>query len=250
VPIQADKAGKSKKTSELKETGESIDQCPDWPAGASLIAEDEESPDFRYQVGDRILGLEVQTYYRQPALGSHQLNIQIESFRNIVASKAQQAFESKYDIPLQVSFYGQGQQASIPGTEMSNLASALAEEVALCLPLQLRQQRRVHASDFRDSRIGELVHSIIVIRLPDTAPGAWSFSGNVWPTFDLGVIETEIRKKERLLKEYRQKCNEVWLLLVVNDPRLLSTMAQIPVDITQHQFASSFDRVDLHDRLD
>jgi hypothetical protein len=55
-------------------------------------------------------------------------------------------------------------------------------------------------------------------------------------------IEQILSRKEKQLEAYRQKCDEVWLLILVHGTRM-SGWAQLTLEAESHAYATPFDRV-------
>lgn len=227
---------------------------PDFPSGEII---DSEEPDFLILTDAIKIGIELMEYNKKEPKNSKSSSIrQKESFHRSLANEARARFEEKYNVSLQVVFFGHGHLLSLNRKELDQLASGVAEMVASYIPSEVGGKIRLGSEELAQNidtegdsiSIGTVIHSIQIIRLSSGPEGIWSFSEVSWIDVDAEKIQSEIQAKEQKIGRYLQQCASVWLLIVTGE-KYIATMASPLADLKQHCFISRFERIIVYDRL-
>lgn len=213
------------------------------PDLAADKVENSEAPDFflHYAAGRKV-GLEVTELY-QSASNDGYLPQEQESLRHRVVCEAQKMFEAQdpETAPLHVSVhFSSAHPLAKKGTK--ELAKAVADSVR-------RNALPSEGSCILTDDIPEEVYALNIYRTEGTPRTAWTVPGGQYvPILESADLIEVIQKKSKLLAAYRQRCDEVWLLIVADGFRL-GTMFQIEAQRLAPVPRGEFNRVFLlHDQ--
>jgi hypothetical protein len=221
------------------------DSYPDCPEG---IACEDERPDFLLRVSTGLLGIEVTQLFQQPPITGLPRQA-VERLQRQVMDQARARYDAagagRPSLDVAVMFQ--------PGTptspnRVSELAAHLADQ-ALLQPIAEGETRRYEPTIDNYSQFpAELSYARFSHFSQMTRP-QWSVvdGGYMMPcTPDL--LTCRISEKERRIAAYRVKCDQAWLLLVL-DGFAISSMLEVPEETIAHRYVSSFDRILLFDNF-
>lgn len=165
-----------------------------------------------------------------------------------IADKAQQAFETTRSHVLQVKLYFDN-RVQLARSDEGEIADAAAAVVAAHTP-PVGEEWRLDAWRFQVSNqpFPRAIEAIWIHNVPEWG-ALWSVARSTTvPDLTAEVVQGEIDGKEAKLESYREACDEVWLLLVVEGsaPSSHWSFERFPDD---HAFATSFDRVFLYQQF-
>jgi len=206
--------------------------CPNFPPGQIYP---DERPDFRIRGANGDVGIEVTNFYREMSSNTRPTLQARRSTRHKIIEEAKRIYDLK-GLPLLVAhvhfdfdFHCGQSEVHAFGERLAHLAECSVREHKLpcmwrCDEIQLKG---VHLLDIR-----------YTTKNPESrwsAPFA-SFVPKVSPA----QLQCILDKKSKLCAEYRKKCVEVWLVIVMDrfDP---SSFSLIPQRIQDHAFAHDFE---------
>ncbi len=202
-----------------------------------------EGPDFILTGSERTLGIEV-TQLFHPTANSKFTTRQMESFRKKIIHRAEELYYKRQGSPVDVIVYSSVRPVGKQNTEEA--ARAIADFVRsnyrLGMPVTL----------FREGLSPvPLPPGVGVVNLAPPLPGfqrAWFF-GAAEETVLLTreFLAKIISQKDLLASSYRDKVEQVWLLIVC-DLFPSSTSFSVPEQITDWNFEFTFDKVLLFSR--
>ena len=155
---------------------------------------------------------------------------------------AKKDYESKELPPVHVTVLWNLLEHPTPGRAQQDLGAELSSFVESHLPMpnSLISVRYGEHQDWKSLPQG--VNSLYIDRQEYLTENTWVSlrSGGV-PTLGPLDLQRIISKKEGLIVSYRQKCTQVWLLIVANgfEP---STHCDLSPEITEFRFVTDFDR--------
>jgi hypothetical protein len=193
-----------------------------------------ERPDFLIRTGDRVIGVEVTEYFRDMA-GTVQTPLQQrEAVRRKIMNQAKSIADQRGGLSglvfvhFDLDFYRKTSEISATATELVNVAE-------------------------RRFQNGEA--DMFIRRYEIDIPGVAGVSINklrglksYWkdplasfvPTVTPQQLQHILDQKSPLSGEYKKKCDEIWLLIVMNRFQA-SSYAMIPAEISHHAYVHDFD---------
>jgi hypothetical protein len=203
--------------------------------------EGREEPDFLIHCQDRMLGIELTDLYWENTSGKrpHQ---EIEALNVRIVESAGKKYDSKRLPPLQAfihfnPYYAPSKQ------EVESLSTKLADLFAKNIP-QNDSEYSEYFNRKNKAYFPNQVNSVTSWLIPPNANKSCFTSpeSSFIPKIETKQIEGVLRMKELKLECYREKCQEVWLIISC-DREPLSTMFQGDKRIFETNFKSSLDRV-------
>ncbi len=216
--------------------------CTALPVGR---IENSEEPDFLVHSDERILGVEVTELYRPPEAGKQPLQ-EAESLQTRIVDQAQSIYEANGGPPLYVSvvfgFYERFNKKDVMA-----LASRLAKFIS---SLSINEGDRLQLENmYEDRNYPEEITMLFIDRSPGHKQALWHPFGAVMvPGCAPKEIQARVDAKNKLCDVYRKKCQEIWLLIVV-DGFSLSTLIDLPDETLNHTYESQFDRIFLFENF-
>ncbi len=200
-----------------------------------------EAPDFLVNTGHEYIGIEHTQWFRESNNpGGSRLRAR-ESTEDKVLRLASSGYESRGLPPVRVnvlwSFW------DFPTlSRIRELANVLADLVEAHLP---EQDGEVAIKDPHPawSSLPPEVSFLSIRRKKIFSKNLWdSTRGASIPTLIPLDLQKRIHEKEGKITSYRQKCSQVWLLMVANgfEP---STHCELAPEVERFQFETDFDRV-------
>ncbi len=200
-----------------------------------------EAPDFIFD-GDVRIGVELTDYIRPLVNASVTLRT-VESLHERVAREGKRLFEEQHSVPLWVTMHWNSAYR-LNKAEAHSLAAELASLIAQSLPDEPNGRVAIDEDTHGDLPIFRAIFRIHVRRLKPGMAGVW------WPT-EAGFvqvsgaeIQTILDGKEPLIKQYLEKCERVWLVIVADGMRISST---VELDLGDYNLITSFERVYFYD---
>lgn len=228
------------KDSEKWQINRFLELMEDAPRGA---LEHPDPPDAVITADDSCVAIEHTRVIRPTSPGT---NLRAYERRtDDIADKAQQTFEASSDDVLQVSL-NFDDRIQLAKSDENEIAEATAAVVSAHTP-PIGKGWRLEAWRFQVSgqAFPRAVESIWIDHVPEWG-ALWSVGRSTMvPDLPPYVVQGEIDGKEAKIESYRQACDEVWLLLVVEGfaPSSHWRLERFPTD---HVFETSFNRVFLY----
>lgn len=212
------------------------EKCPDCPRSIP-DQPNPPAPDFIFP--ERRLGIEVTEYLLgQCKEGSHPR--QLESVRRRIAREAQSEYESHIKHCLQVTIIWATEDCPTKREEKS-IAQALAQLVA-ARTSENRKIWRIEWDEFKSPILQRYVQQVSICLLCERGQSCWSSAAAFWLWEAEKRVQVTLDGKEPKVREYRNFCRELWLLIVA-DGSWLSSSFFLDQSPAQAELNSSFDRV-------
>ncbi len=200
---------------------------PHFPAGEF---EESERPDFLVRTGEGYLGIEVTEYFRSKLADGTNLQEQ-DSLRSQIATRATMLCRER--TPL-------GRRMSIRFLHDYNLRTCDVEPIARDLTRLLEKYSSGIVID-SGKELPRGVASVAITCVDHRHHTDVGIVGAVWPSVvDHAKLRKIVDEKSGKLSKYRERCERVWLLIVI-DGFSASTAVEVPPDLPQ--FETEFDRV-------
>lgn len=169
---------------------------------------DDEEPDFKIKFPDKIIGLEVTNLYKDEGKKGSSIKRQ-EAYRNKWLSRVSEKYYEIAELPLRVQvLIGTGELKGDPET----------------LSYELAQRNNIEVwkrTEFEFKLTDQCKLKVFFVRLPTKFERykRWTFIDNhtgFSRSIDEAVIQDKIHVKAQKLKKYKEKYNEVILLIVLD----------------------------------
>ncbi|WNB74451.1 hypothetical protein [Methylomonas koyamae] len=177
-----------------------------------LLDKDGESPDFLININGKEIGVEVTNIYRN--LGNSN-SAKTQSDLPVIAENAVKIYSSKGGIPLAFGFsYNEISDVNSRRELSQILGDFLFEHISKHFPKGVRNIQEIN--------IKTPSIACSVFAQPTDQKTSVCFTVSAFNSkFATGaILEKAIRKKEKLLATYKNRCNIVWLLLVLPSMKL------------------------------
>jgi hypothetical protein len=213
--------------------------CEVLPSG--VIYDDEENPDFLIKHDSGVLGIEHTQLFKETKYPN---NLKaLESFRKQIVDTAKNSCEK--DIPpllVNVWFYSNGTVPKNRKQELTKISKTLTEFVKKWH----KENPSKDIENFRYPSESLPISHLLIAHVWDGTNGLpyhhWTVEGPaVEQRFPREIIQDRINEKNERYEEYLNKCDECWLLIVINVFKD-SQSFEMP-DRIDHRFESKFERV-------
>lgn len=226
-----------KKNHELIHLEHFKEVCPSFPEGK---IESTEKPDFIVHTQENLLGIEHTEIYQLGPSDGTSLQAQ-DSLAQKVVEKAHSLYLEQHSQPLLVQIHF-NHRIRLRKTEVDRLAKAimhLVETTPIEPGLSITIMRSAENSINFPNEIAMLhinAHSL-------GKETKWFCSSAGWiPEVTPEDIQKKINHKETKLSSYKSRCSEIWLLLVIDDLRIPSSVDSSR-EASTYQYSTRFDRV-------
>lgn len=227
----------SKKEVERWQFNQFISLFPGFPAGQ---IETSEEPDFIVDTGDLKIGVELTDLYWENPVDSSPQQAQ-ESLRFRIAETAQRLYEKEGLPNLYASIHFNSQYV-LRKSEVQRLSKMIADVLVKNVPSIGQSYGEEYDWDNRDYFPEEIMH-ISAYNFPSAEQSFFhSPSAAFVPTLEEKDIRRVLLLKADKLARYRERCNEVWLLINC-DVGQLSSFFKHEEAVLQLSYQSHFDRV-------
>jgi len=204
-----------------------------------------EAPDFLVESAERVLGIEILDYVRGEAADGSPVR-KAEQDHDEVAEIARVAFEADGHCDVAVDFLW-SDHGSLNRQTRREIGEATARLVRQHIPAGVYETRWLRWDDFEATPLCGLVHSISIMRMRQSS--AWTCSDGGFVTATVPEIVRLIESKNMKVPSYRQRCQELWLVVVADGERISSNL-DVTDDVLNTEFTSDFDSVLLYPRLE
>jgi hypothetical protein len=202
--------------------------------------EDAENPDFlvHREDGSR-LGIELTQLVRQPAEGQRPMREQ-ESLRQKILTAARAKYATTGDPPVHVSVSFSRTPLSVP--QLSSIVSSLVAVVRRNVPEPGEQSAEEHDWPPRP-RFEEAFERVAVSRPHWLTECFWHEPSAEWvETCSAEHLRRIVEEKGRRVRDYRLKCDEVWLLIIASGDQH-SSIFDYPQQTLNGLYGGDFDRL-------
>lgn len=214
----------------------------DFPIGTLTSVEE---PDFLVVGEGRTVGLELTEYIRgQCSDHGSPLRTQ-EAIRERIMARAECLFTEKSDAVLDVyAYWHPAPKKPLKQVDVERIATEIARLVFERISANPSSPGTIDPWEEQDFPIIEPYITMLTFHpLPQPR---WSSGTSGFLATSPDDIQCIITKKDKRAATYRQKCAEVWLV-IVSDGSSLSSMLVLDETTASYQFNSAFDRVLLCD---
>ncbi|MGD2205655.1 MAG: hypothetical protein PVH17_02645 [Anaerolineae bacterium] len=233
----------SKKARERLALTEIAKIYPDFPSGTIVACE---RPDFLILQDRQTVGIEIVNYIRGQSDEGSDIR-RNEILWKKVSDETRTRFSETHSEPLVVNFFWYPQRL-LSKSEIEQLADSAASIVADNIPEALFAQIRVDGIQLAGTPLEKYVCAIVIMRVRNEQQSLWSSPSAGWIELLPEELEDLILSKDAKVNEYLQRCSRVWLVIVADGQHISST-AELPGEIRQHQIQSQFERILFYDRL-
>jgi hypothetical protein len=216
------------------------------PELAITAVEEREAPDFLLQLGEGLIGVEINEVFRDQE-GAVPMQAQ-EGGWHAVAQGCESGWANRRrpNIEVWLGFHG---SSHVGKKRVPAVVERVLKLVDDTLPAEGDE---VHV-DSLSLPFGEFPTELRYFRISRLVPyerSYWHVDGpGTWvPQLTTGKLQEVIASKEDYVAGYRKACPEVWLLVVLHGWRG-SSMMDVPAEVVGAQYRSAFDRVFLLDTL-
>ena len=205
----------------------------------AIIDKDGESPDFLIKINGEIIGIEVTCIYRDFNIGN---SAKAESDLQYITAESVKIYNDKGGVPL---VFGFGYDGNVAVSSRRRIAQELGvflyEHTRQYFPQGTDIIRKIYIEQ-RSNELRSLVTAVFA--QPTTGTTAVGFTVSGFDSVQVldSLIKEKVRKKEAYLSKYCERCNKVWLLIVL-PAMYLSGCLRLPVNnnITiTHDFEAVF----------
>ncbi len=176
----------------------------------SIVDQEGESPDFLIEICNQTKGVEVTDLYRKFSEGNA---AKTQSDLPKIVKETIHIYNQKNGMPLTFSFYFNGKKAVNNRRETARkLGDYLYEYTQYHFPNGVESMEEI---SFDEPSSFPIITLITISPTNEAIASGITFSGfNSIPVTETIIKET-IDKKEKLLPKYKQRCSEIWLLIVL-----------------------------------
>ncbi len=177
-----------------------------------IIDKDGESPDFLIDISGEVIGVEVTSIYRNFGDGN---SAKTESDLPVITEEAVKIYNKKGGVPVVFGFSFDGNIAVRSRREIANkIGDFLYEYMNKHFPQGITAIEKINV-DNQDNESFNLIRAIFAQPTDHSAAVGFTVSGfNPLPVVEF-IIKEAVRKKEKLLPRYSQRCDRIWLLVVL-----------------------------------
>lgn len=222
-----------KKVCELRYVEALKRSLPDFPTGD---LEASETPDFLVRSGGRTTGIEV-TVFHLPSTGSERPHQEQQALKDRIVERAWTAHVEAKRAALYVSVFfrsvplNRSEVDRIAGAveaAVSNVADNVRHEGETVVPWSLLPPEVAHIS----------IH-----RSVDGHDQLWHADHGGWVAqVSSSQVETVVQRKARTALRAREKCDQLWLL-IVNDQFSRAAQAELSAEASDATYRHPFDRL-------
>lgn len=202
-----------------------------------------QKPDFLINGANSVIGIEHMELFKNKSPNKPYSPQKEEGFREKIISDAQKLCERKSIPPIQVNVFFNSLKHISGNKAQFELSKSIANVIEIAC-----REKKDEIFNLTCSELGlPEIYQIRVIR--GTLNGQTWLTSHRWQEaraswvdrrFVSGLQESIDRKNDRY-KEYRKKCEECWLVIVVNRSKD-SQALEITEEMLQHKYNSEFDR--------
>jgi hypothetical protein len=210
--------------------------CSSFPEGKII---ESERPDFLIDTSAGIVGIELTQLYRSDSHTALPPKA-TESLRQQIVDRAHGLYKETGGHPLWVTVFfnlaSELRQSLVP--ELASRVADLVTAAHAGMNARIKLEAESDTSEFPDE-----IASIHIRRLPILTEGFW----NTWgvgfvPTYNPDQLQKIIEKKEKSISSYRDRCDAIWLVIVVGG-FAISSIVNFEDDVYHHSYTTAFDRV-------
>jgi hypothetical protein len=206
----------------------------------------DDNPDLLMSISGKPIGVEHTQYfigYRGPSGLAPKAQ---ETLQSKIVWKAWQEYKETHKQPLWVLVVFE-QATNYYGNDVDTTAQSLAAHIAQLVSASLTIDTWYKFKSWRARRSGlswpRCITEIHIQVLSDASYEMWGPSQSyVVPHLTTGELQSVIDTKNERVANYRRKCEEVWLVIVIDDG---SQSSHFDVDDTllNHEFVTNFDKL-------
>jgi len=128
------------------------------------------------------------------------------------------------------------------------IAANVAETVERHVPDAIFERTQISGDSFVHTPAHMYLDSIHVTRVRNARQTIWASIGAGLISVSAPELQVILTSKSLKVREYLQRCDEVWLLIVADGQYISSTGELLPEETQSSQYQSAFQRVLFYDR--
>ena len=207
---------------------------------------DSESPDFIIPQNDKKLGIEIIEYVRGQNSGESALR-RAEIVRQRIIDKANDKFYKTKDDPLWVLFSWYPRKHPRK-TDVAKLALVAVSTIMKHIPNELFESIEIENKELAQTPLKEFVRKIRVTKVRNEKQALWSSIESGWISVQSDEIQEIISSKSIKVEKYKEKCDEIWLIIVADGQHISSNVGLEHIK-PNNQYSSEFDKIIFYDRF-
>lgn len=205
-----------------------------------------ESPDGRIHLDDsKVIGIE-HTRIFQPKPDEKTIVQQQESIRNDIVETAYRKYQELTDLPhlnvvmgFEDYYWINMPSKTFKKTEIDSISDEIIQFINGNIP---NEDESFDFHLFHGDTIPRGLLSLTIYRPGDGDHRKWRrHSGGVVPPVQANHIQDAINPKNRKVQRYRESCNELWLVLVINNIKYERSIIY-EQNILHHEYETDFDK--------
>lgn len=219
------------------------DSISDFPDGD--IPKDKEHPDFPISTSDKTVGIEHTEIFHKPRKNGTTLQAE-ENYIFQILSKSKKVYDDSNNVPV-VVWISFAIGARFAKRQIDSIAKALVRIVEKNIPKQ-NETTEIKRTWRANDPLPKEVSSVTIIRFGNREKSEWApiGLGGAVPEIPHEFVQESINRKNMKVGEYRYRCDEIWLLIVVYG-FLPSTWFDVSGSALEQHYISDFDRTYLFD---
>ena len=215
----------------------------DFPEGD--IPKDQENPDFPIYANGKTIGIELTRVFHESKKNGNSLQAE-ETYVFDIVHKAKELYSKAINVPI-IVWIDLRIGTDFKKQSIDTIAAELVHFVKKRIPEQ-NSYKEVKRTSKIDDPLSKVVYSVTILRFETLTRSSWipiGISGAIGilpPEF----VQQRIDKKNPRVQDYKQKCDEIWLVIVVYG-LLPSSFFEVSGKVISETYSSNFDRTYLFD---
>jgi hypothetical protein len=219
------------------------ESIPDFPDGE--ITEDKEHPDFQISTSGKTVGIEHTEIFHVSRKNGTTLQAE-ENYIVQILSKSKKLYDSSNGVPV-VVWVNFSIGAHFTKRRIEPIAKVLVSIVESNIP-EANGTVEIRSTWKSEDPLPKEISSVTIILYEDRKQSGWApiGLGGAVPEIPHEFVQKRITRKNEKVDEYRLRCDEIWLLIVVYG-FFPSTWFDVSGSALEEFYVSDFDRTYLFD---
>lgn len=220
------------------------ESIPDFPHGK--IPKNKEHPDFPISSSTKTIGIEHTEVFHKPKKNGCTLQAE-ENYIFQILNRSKRLYDCSNNVPV-VVWVNISIGTQFSKRQIDSIAKALVQVVKNNIPEDEKESIELKRNWRAEDQLPKKISSITIIRFGNRENSAWLpiGLGGAVPEITYDLVQESINRKNHKVDNYRIKCDEIWLLIVVYG-FLPSTWFDVTGNALEEKYISDFDRTYLFD---
>lgn len=208
-----------------------------------------ENPDFLISNNITVIGIELTAFMRDE--GNHGSRYKRnETIWRKVAIRARDKYRELSKIPLWVNFYWNKNEDPKSG-EIEDISTSISQLIHSRIRKDTFRKVKLNYNDFKGKELLQrYIISVFVKRVANKKQELWWYGDSAFLTIGEDEIKKIILKKIDKVGEYRQKCDEVWLLIHAHETTNFSSYGNLSDKAKSFTYHAKFKKILFYERED